>query len=296
MIMILFEQNLAALTYKKYAMPLSNASDSVKITNTDWTVSGAGEPYGPIDVTYYDTPQSIAVGGVSRDFHVVIDADDATAEQVYEKVQFLLRQQYDINESSTTPNVTGSIGDELLEFVGDTLKCKFNTTWAKPSWGGGGGVIIINYAAADTNRLVFIDDTGTEREELFVATGRITFNTNLLGDSDAFYWMFFTSVPSGDYGTANAVIVEDASSIPISGTITNNPSITAGNDYIDFTFDYDQNVQGGRTQGTNAATTIVAIGLETAQFVSSTALTIEATKTNNISLVAALERNYANPD
>jgi hypothetical protein len=293
---LLFEQNLAALTYKKYAMPLSNASDSVKITNTDWTVSGAGEPYGPIDVTYYDTPQSIAVGGVSRDFHVVIDADDATAEQVYEKVQFLLRQQYDINESSTTPNVTGSIGDELLEFVGDTLKCKFNTTWAKPSWGGGGGVIIINYAAADTNRLVFIDDTGTEREELFVATGRITFNTNLLGDSDAFYWMFFTSVPSGDYGTANAVIVEDASSIPISGTITNNPSITAGNDYIDFTFDYDQNVQGGRTQGTNAATTIVAIGLETAQFVSSTALTIEATKTNNISLVAALERNYANPD
>ena len=293
---LLFEQNLTALTYKKYAMPLSNAADTIKITHTDWTVSGAGEPYGPIDITYYDSAQNIAVGAGSYDFHIVIDADGKTAEQVYEKVQFLLRQDYDINASLTTANVTGSIGDDLLEFVGDTLKCKFNTTWAKPSWGGGGGVIIINYAPADTNRLVFIDDTGTEVEELFVSTGRITFNTNLLGDSDAYYWMFFTSVPSGDYGTANAYIVDDASSIPISGTITNNPSITAGNDYIDFTFDYDQNTQGGRTQQTTAATTIVCIGLETAQFVSTSALTLERTKTNNVSLVAALERNYANPN
>jgi hypothetical protein len=277
-------------------MPLSNAADTIKITHTDWTVSGAAEPYGPINVTYYDSAQSISVGGISRDFHVVIDADGATAEQVYEKVQFLLRQNYDINESLTTPNVTGSIGDELLLFVGDTLETKFNTTWAKPSFGGGGGVIIINYAPADTNRLIFVDDLGERREELFVSTGRLTFNTNLLGDTDAYYWMFFTSVPSGDYGTANAYVVEDASSIPISGTITNNPSITAGNDYIDFTFDYDQNTQGGRAQATNAATTIVAIGLETAQFVSTTALTLARTKTNNVSLVAALERNYTNPN
>jgi hypothetical protein len=292
---LLLEQNLSTLTYKKYAMPLANASDALKITNNDGVVGAGGEPYEPIDVTYYDSAQNIAVGVGSYDFHVVIDADGKTAEQVYEKIQFLLRQDYDINESLTTPNVTGSIGDELLFFVGDTLKCSFNDTWAKPSFGGGGGVIIINYAPADTNRLVFIDDTGTEREELFVSTGRITFNTNLLGDTDAFYWMFFTSVPSGDYGTSDAYIVDDASSIPISGSITNNPSITAGNDYIDFTFDYDQNTQGGRSLGT-AATTIVSIGLETAQFVSSTALTIARTKTNNISLVAALERNYANPD
>ncbi len=297
---LLTEQNLSVLTYKKYAMPLSNASDAVKITNTDWTVSGAGEPYGPIDIAYYDTAQSISVGGVNRDFHVIIDADDATAEQVYEKIQFLLRQSYDINTISDPPTgipaVSGSIGDELLYFVGDTLKCSFATTWATPSHGGGGGVYINNYAVADTNRLVFIDDTGTEREELFVSTGRITFNTNLLGDTDAYYWMFFTSIPSGDYGTVNAYIVDDADSIPISGSITNNPSITGGNDYIDFTFDYDQNTQGGRTAATTAATTIVSIGLETAQFVSTTALTIARTKTNNVSIVAALERNYANPE
>ncbi len=292
---LLFEQNLAALTYKKYAMPLSNAADTVKITHSDAIVSAGGD-YALIDVTYYDSAQSISVGGILRDFHVIIEADDKTAEQVYEKIQFLLRQQYDVNESLTTPNVTGSIGDELLVFVGDTLETVFNTTWAKPSWGGGGGVIIQNYAPADTNRLIFIDDLGERREELFVSTGRITFNTNLLGDTDAYYWMFFTSVPSGDYGTSDAYIVDDADSIPISGSITNNPSITGGNDYIDFTFDYDQNTQGGRSQATTADTTIVSIGLETAQFVSSTALTIARTKTNNISLVAALERNYANPE
>jgi hypothetical protein len=292
---LLSEQNLTALTYKKYAMPLANASDSVKITHTDAVVSAAGGDYGNIDITYYDTPQAKTVGGVSRNFHIIIEADGKTKEQVYEKVQYLLRQPGNINENyPTTIAVSGSTADELLNFVGDTLYCQFASTWATPSHGGGGGVYINNYAAADTNSLVFIDDTGTAREELYTATGRMTFNTNLLNDTDAYYWMFYTSVPSGDYGTANAIIVDDYSSVPISGSITLNPSITAGNDYIDFTYDFDFNTQGGRNKDTAAhnATTIVCIGLETAQFVSTTTLTLARTKTNNVSIVAALERNY----
>jgi len=291
---LLDEQNLTALTYKKYALPLSNSSD-VKITHTDAVVS-AGGAYANIDVSYYDSAQTFSVGGVNREFHIVIDADGKTAEQVYEKIQYLLRQNANINENYVaTKTVTGSIADELLEFVGDDLYTLYNSTWAKPSMGGGGGVYINNYAAADTNRLYFRDDTNTVRSELYVAAGRMTFNNNLLNDSDAYYWMFFTSTPSGDYGTANAIIVNDYDGVPISGSITNNPSITAGNDYIDFTYDYDNNNQGGRTPATDAPVTIVAIGLETAQFVSTTTLTLQRTKSNNVSLVAALERNYSNP-
>jgi hypothetical protein len=60
------------------------------------------------------------------------------------------------------------------------------------------------------------------------------------------------------------------------------------------TFDYDGNVQGGRTSGTDAAVTVVAIGLQTAQFVKVTS-TITRSVDNNISLVSSLERNYRNP-
>lgn len=66
-----------------------------------------------------------------------------------------------------------------------------------------------------------------------------------------------------------------------------------GNATIQFDFNYDNNQQGGRTQATNAPITVVAIGLQTGQFVS-TETTIERTVTNSASLVAPLERNYEN--
>ena len=66
-----------------------------------------------------------------------------------------------------------------------------------------------------------------------------------------------------------------------------------GNATIQFDFNYDNNQQGGRTQATDAPITVVAIGLQTGQFVS-TETTIERTVTNSASLVAPLERNYEN--
>jgi hypothetical protein len=60
-----------------------------------------------------------------------------------------------------------------------------------------------------------------------------------------------------------------------------------------FTFDYDNNTQGGRTAGTDANVTVVAIGLDTAQYVAAEGTITRATG-QNISLVAPLERNYSN--
>jgi hypothetical protein len=67
-----------------------------------------------------------------------------------------------------------------------------------------------------------------------------------------------------------------------------------GNGSIQFDYDYDNNTQGGRTSGTDAGITVVAIGLNTGQYVRATG-TIQESTQNSVSLVAPLERNYDNP-
>ncbi len=272
---LMTEQNLTTLTYKKYAMPLSNGTD-LKVTHTDSQIA-TGADYTNIDITYYTTPQSRLIGGTTYYFHVIIEGDDKPAETIYEKIQYLLRQTGDIDEG--TGIVRGDIADELLVFIGDTLRTLYVQNY--------GGVYIDNFQATDTNRLEFTDDTSTIRTYPYVAAGNLLFNDNLVNDSSAYYWMFFTSVPSGSYGTVDAIIVNDNSGNPITGAVSGASSVS-------YDFDYDGNTQGGRTAGTDAPVTVVAIGLDTAQYVKTTS-TIERSTANNISLVSSLERNYSNP-
>lgn len=209
----------------------------------------------------------------------------ATAEQIYEKVQYLLRQATDID--ATDQSVTGKTADLLMRFVGDTLECG-TLNPANPN-GGGSGVIIEGFAAGDTNRLIFRDNSATNRTFPFVAALTLQFGANLTGDAAARYWVYFTTLPgaSNDYGESGALIVDDNSGADMAGLISGSPSIQR-------TFNYDGNVQGGRTSGTDAAITVVAIGLSTGQYVRATG-TISRSTSNVVSLVAALERNYANP-
>ena len=94
--------------------------------------------------------------------------------------------------------------------------------------------------------------------------------------------MFFAS----GYGTASAIIVDDNSGADISGNV-------GGVATLAFDFAYDSNTQGGRTAGTDAAVKVVAIGLDTAQYVIADA-TIGRATGQSISLVSPLERNYSN--
>jgi hypothetical protein len=281
---LLVEQNLSTLTYKKYALPLSNSSDSLKITHDDATVSGTA-PYNGMTVKYYETGQSQTIGEDSPTFRVIIDGNSGTLEQIYERVQYLLRQSTNINDH-TTDEVRGNTAGTLLEFVGDTLYTK-TTSWVWLGVEESGGVFVDNIQAADTNRIYFVADDEVTYSYPYTATGKLLFNANLQNDSDGHYWMYFTTTLSGNYGTDDAILVEDNDSYAISGTI-------GGQNEIAFTFDYDNNEQGGRTKETNAGVTVIAIGLDTAQFVSTTS-TIARTKTNDISIVSALERNYDNP-
>lgn len=293
---------------------------------------------------------------------------DATAEEIYEKVQYLLRQEADID--STDQTVTGSTADDLLVFVGDTLVTGRSIP-NNPN-GGGSGVVIEGFSSNDTNRLTFTDNSAVERTYPFVAAGTINFNTNLVNDGFAEYWMFFeyterftntgfaitsasgstatisssttnltTELASGDYinlqgfsNTTNngiweltgtpagsgpytvaarkwdgATVVDEAAgpSVSLDKNPINSPDAiivqdnndanitgTIGGATVSFSFDYDGNVQGGRTAATDAAIRLRAIGLNTAQFVETTG-TITRNTGLTFSLVAGLERNYSNP-
>lgn len=120
----------------------------------------------------------------------------ASTIEIYEAVQYQLRQNSDINLYGTaSQNVIGKTADELLSFVGDSLFAGTNvaTTPSNPNDGGNNytGVVIEGFSADDTNDIFFYDNAGTVRQFPFVAAGRINFNSNLVEDTDAYYWMFY---------------------------------------------------------------------------------------------------------
>lgn len=267
------------MSYIVYRFPLSNDVD-LKILTSDATIA-ASEPYTGINVTYYGTPQAKTIGASSYNFNVVIEGNGATAEQIYSKVQYLLRQTSDIDAGAGV--VSGNTANALVSFVGDTL---ITST----------GVFINNFSANDTNRITFYDNTSTARTYPYKASLQINFNENLVNDASSIYQVFFTddsaaTTPTNkNFGTANAITVLDASATPVAmkGLISGTASKT-------FTFDYDGNIQrGAGSSGKDAPITVVAIGLSTGQYVKATGIIARSTA-NSISLVSALERNYLNP-
>jgi len=209
----------------------------------------------------------------------------ASAEQIYEKVQWSLRQDVDINDGPGTA-VIGKTADMLLTFVGDTLKAG-TLSPVNPN-GGGNGVIIEGFSATDTNRLVFRDSAVLDRTFPYVAALTINFGDNLRLDASAKYWVYFTTLPGAgnDFGESSAIIVKDNANADMTGDVSGATSVVKS-------FNYDGNNQGGRTIGTDAGITVVGIGLGTGQYVRATG-TIQKSTSNSVSLVAALERNYLN--
>jgi hypothetical protein len=283
---LIAEQNISQLTFRKYALPLVNSID-LKITATDSQIdsdsNGVADvsPYSGMSITYYAATQSRTIGGTPYPFHIIINGNSATAEKIYEFIQWSLRQSNDI-DAGTSSVVRGDTAEELLQFIGDTLRTK--------RVDGQFGVYIDNFQAADTNRLEFTDSNGVIRTFPFVAAGNLLFNDNLQNDADAKYFVFFTNDDAGenlgrDFGTTYSILINDNSGNPITGTVGGTPSIP-------FDYDYDNNIQRGtQSAGFNAPFTAVALGLSTAQYVVTTG-TITRSTANVINFVAALERNY----
>jgi len=211
---------------------LSN-EDDLKITADD-TAVGANAPYTGITIDYDSSTTNRTIGAGSYPFRKDITHTNATRYEIYTKMQYLLRQNSDINEAGDAGSVIGKTADEICYFVGDTL---YSKSFFTP-------------IPADLNDVVFIDDNGVQRSFPYASAGNIGFNTPLTTGGTGYFIMYFLDTVTGDYGTATAITVNDKDGAPIQGTITGST--------ISFTFDYDGNIQGGRTAGTDAQVVIVA--------------------------------------
>lgn len=259
------------LTYITYRFPLSNGTD-LKITASDANIATLA-PWTNITVAYFGTDQLFDIDGdtTTEPYRIIIDSDaNATTQQIYEKVQYLLRQDSDIDSGAGTVN--GKTAAGLLSFVGDTLV-------------GSNGVYIADLNANFLNAVDFYDFNGVVRRYPFVSAGTIAFGANA-GSGDFIYRAFFKNNPAGDYGSATAVIVNDKDGVPIAGTYSGAP--------IPFSFAYDANAQGGRTPGAPAEVVLVGIGLSGGQF-ANVEFTINRAQGINVLLAPAQERNYSNP-
>ncbi len=264
------------------------ANDVVKGSDGRWYITAAGgtsagdstDLAGGSDtgISWVSFTGERQIGTDWYAFGVIIDGNNAAAEEIYEFVQWSLRQSGDIDAGTGTQ--VGLLAEDLMLFVGDTLRTLRQSD--------GDGVFIDNFNTNDTNRLEFQDDNyaGAARTFPFRSAGNITFNTNIVNDTDARYWMFFKDAGGNLIDTANAIIVQDDAGSDITGLVTGQASIS-------FDFDFDGNVQGGRSSGSNAIVVIRVMGLNTTQYVEAE-FTISRATGLNFPMTGVLERNYLN--
>jgi hypothetical protein len=176
------------IQYKSYTLLLSHIDD-LKISESDSTISTT-LPYTGITVTYYDTAVQRTIDGVDYDFSIIINGNNATPEQIYEKIQYLLRLDTNINETGTS--VIGKTAALLLTFTGDNLAAST-------------GVYIDNYPTSELSRLSVYDNTGTLRT--FPIVSVFTINGLITGSQVSIYDNEIV-----DYANNNTLLAETDSS------------------------------------------------------------------------------------
>lgn len=360
----------SVMTSADGGIPVSTAYDGGTLYVTSGTDEGSTYPIVSTTATTVTVTGTLA-STTGQSFYLQRATPVvATKNQIYEKIQFQLRQASDINNAGGGGVVTGKTADPLAVFVGPDLR--FGQAIPTNPEGGGSGVTVLGFDANDTNNLFFFDNAGTQYNYPFVAAGNILVNQNAVDDSGpAEYVMYFeyterftntdfavtasagatmtltntgsvdftTEFANGDFiklsGFTNpendgqyevtdagitsttldvtkrfnsdgpidetagatvsidknpidsddAIVVNDNSGTPITGTI--------GGTTIPFDFDYDNNVQGGRTSGTTAVVIVRVLGTDVAVNAEGGSSITRATGLS-ISVTAPLERNYLN--
>lgn len=235
-----------------------NTAADTNLTDADGAMSGA--PYTGITIAYNSATSNHTIGGGSYPFRKIITPGAGNRFEIYTKMQYLLRQNSDINTGGTGGAVTGKTADLICWFVGPTL---YSRAFFTP-------------LPEDLNDIVFIDDNGVERQFPYASAGTLNFNANLTSGGTGYYTLYYTTTPGGDdFGEGTAIIVKDKDGVDITGTITGAS--------IAFTFDYSNNTQGGYAGSTNRDVTLVwgnpgvaKPGVSTGQIIQSKGISISA--------------------
>ena len=188
----------------------------------------------------------------------------ATTQEIFESVQYQLRQNSDINATSVAADaVTGSLATELLFFTGDNLRSGSDSGASEnpvPS-SAGNGVIIEGFKPEDLNILTFVDNGGTPRAFPFVTSIILSFNDNLFssgGVNDGKVWLFFQYTKQ--FNVTNTVTIGNPSAGAAQFTTTsgavNFPSTSlVVDDYLD--------IQGFPTASNNGLWRVESIATAT---------------------------------
>ena len=183
--------------------PLANAADQ-KIDATDLEIDansdGAADvsPYDSMSITYYSSAQSKSglVGG-SYDFGIIVQANNGTAQEVYEFIQWSLRSTGGNGTGDIDAGAETAIGrtmDGLMRFVGDNAEfgsVDGGLTFPTNPDGGGSGVFVEGLNAASKNSVIFFDNTGTSRAFPETIPVTLDFNATLVNDTVAEYTLYF---------------------------------------------------------------------------------------------------------
>ena len=183
----------SSLSNRAFIFGLGCVEDQ-NITATDVTISGSA-PYTGMSITFHATPQSrggaTLVGG-AQNFGIIIEGNSGTAQQIYEFIQWSLRQLTDIDNDADT--AIGRTIDGLVRFNGSVLE--FGSVDGGLSFptnpdGGGSGIYCDNVAAADANNVKFWDNTGVLRSNKETIAITLDFNQVLIDDTVAEADLFF---------------------------------------------------------------------------------------------------------
>ena len=252
-----------------YKLPFGiNTAADLNLTANDTNV--VLTPYDTCTIEYDTAATNVSIGAGSYPFKKHITHTNLTRGQIYTRMQYLLRQNSDINTGGTAGAVTGKTADLICWFVGPTL---YSRAFFTP-------------IAADLNDVVFIDDNGVERQFPYASAGTLNFNSNLTSGGTGYYTLYYTTTPGGDdFGEGTAIIVKDKDGVDITGTISGAS--------IAFTFDYSNNVQGGYAGSTDRDVTLVwgnpgvaKPGVSTGQITQSKGISISAVAEADPSYVA----------
>jgi hypothetical protein len=235
---------LTTVTNKAERFPLANATD-LKITATDLDITQSpSDPYDGMTITYFAAGQT-RTGLVAASptgtaveteglFGIIINGNFGTSEEIYEFVQFQLRQTTDIDADGDI--AIGRTMDELLRFVGDSIEIGSKdggVSFPTNPDGGGSGVFIDNRDTNDTNRMSMFDNFGNQRTFPFVAAGSINFNANLVNDGNAVFTMFYQYTARTNL-TDGAIVTPTGNTGDLESPGSNLPALSV-NDYINVT-------------------------------------------------------------
>jgi len=196
----------SSLTYKKYNFPITHAVDA-GVTADDTTV----DAYTGLSIQWYAAAQSASLGANGPyNFHVLINGNNKTHNEIYSWVQRQLRKTSDIDADGTNAK-NGNVTAALVRMDGTTLKTIYQTA---------GGVHITSPNATSLNNISEQDDTQAYRTYPLSVTVECEFDSYLTGDADSYFWVFATA----DYGTPGATPLLDSSSAQMKGAATSNTS------------------------------------------------------------------------